>query len=99
VGLYHGGDAVGQAEGRYHAIASGGSPEDMETVAVDGNGVSIIELLKLAGFAASNSDARRLISGGGVKLDNDKVNDVNLTVRQDCVLSRGKNKFVQVRIG
>ena len=69
----------------------------MGAVTVSGGEITVVELLKLAGFAASNSDARRLVEGGGVKLDGEKVADYDMAVRRDAVLSRGKNKFVQVR--
>ena len=65
-------------------------------VTVFGKEISIVELLKQAEFATSNSDARRLIEGGGIKLNGETVNDVNLSVTHDTVLSRGKNKFVQI---
>jgi tyrosyl-tRNA synthetase len=97
VRLYHGEEAVEQAEKRYRSIASGKAPEEMRILTIDSEEISIIELLKQAGFAASNSDARRLIDGGGVKIDGVTVGDVNLSVRDGAVLSRGKNKFVQIR--
>jgi tyrosyl-tRNA synthetase len=96
VRLYHGENAILQAEKRYHSIASGKAPEDMRIVTISEEEISIIELLKQAEFATSNSDARRLIEGGGVKLNGKTVNDVNLIVMQDVILSRGKNKFVQI---
>ena len=97
VRLYHGESAVCQAEERYVSIASGKAPDHMEVITITENEASIIDLLKKAGFAASNSDARRLIEGNGVKLGGKTVNDANLVVRGDAVLSRGKSKFVQIR--
>jgi tyrosyl-tRNA synthetase len=97
VRLYHGEEAVEQAEKRYRSIASGKAPEEMRILTIDSEEISIIELLKQAGFAASNSDARRLIDGGGIKIGGVTVGDVNLSVRNGAVLSRGKNKFVQIR--
>jgi tyrosyl-tRNA synthetase len=96
VKLYHSVDAASQAEKRYHSIASGKAPEDMKVLTILGGEISIIELLKQAGFATSNSDARRLIEGRGIKLNGETVNDVNLSVTHDAILSRGKNKFVQI---
>ena len=37
--------------------------------------VSVVELMKLAGFAKSNGEARRLIQGGGVRVHDQKVED------------------------
>jgi len=97
VRLYHGESAIEQAEQRYHSIASGKAPDGMSVIPIHSEEIPIVELLKQAGFASSNSDARRLIEGGGIKLDGEKVSDLNILVRKDAVISRGKNKFVQVR--
>ena len=94
---YHGADAVEQAEKRYLAIASGQVPEDMRSLTISGE-MNIVELLRKAGLAATNSDARRLIEGGGIKLDGATVNDAKLSVNSDAVLSRGKNKFVKIHM-
>ena len=99
VRLYHGESAIGQAEDRYNAIASGKAPVKMDMLYVSGESISIIELLKQSGFAQSNSDARRLIEGGGIKLGGETVRDAAGSVSRDTVLSRGKNKFIQIRFG
>lgn len=96
VTFYHGAPAVEDAEGRYLSIASGSAPEQMETLFISQEGVSILELLKLAGFASSNSEARRLIVGKGVKFNGETVSDIDLIVRTSGVLRRGKNKFKRV---
>lgn len=59
-------------------------------------GSSVIEALQTAGYAASNGEARRLIAGGAVsvngqKLSEDKIIDVV------SLLKKGKNSFVLVR--
>ncbi len=97
VRLYHGESAIAQAQQRYLSIASGKTPDNMETLVITENKISIIELLKKAGFAASNSDGRRLIEGKGIKLNGQTVEDVTLLLRNDAVLCRGKNKFVCIR--
>ena len=98
VGMYQGTGSVGQAEARYLAIASGKAPGEMETIEIPGSGaVTIIEILKTAGFATSNSDARRLIEGGGIKLDGTTVKDPSISINQDAILSKGKNKFVRIQ--
>ena len=96
VRMYHGESAVNSAEKRYIAIALGKAPADMNTITISDSGVAIIELLKQAGFASSNSDARRLIEGGGIKIDGEVVNDISLVVNYSSVITRGKNKFIKV---
>ena len=97
VRLYHGENATEAAERRYASIASGGAPAEMEAFVVAEKSVALLDLLKNVGFASSHSDARRLISGRGIRLDGQVVEDVNLSVESDVVLRRGKNKFIRIR--
>ncbi len=99
VRLYHGETAVEAAEQRYLSVASGQNPEQMQTLVITEHDVSVVSLLRLAGFAASNADAKRLIEGRGIKLDGVVVEDIDRRVSCDAVLSRGKNRFVRVRFG
>lgn len=96
VRMYCGEGAVSQAEQRYIDVASGKAPEKMAVVMADGDSATVIKLMKLAGFAASNSEARRLIEGKGVKIDGETVSDVYFAVDSDAVLSCGKNRFARV---
>jgi len=96
VRLYHGENAIEQAEQRYLTIASGKAPDEMKILEIHCDEVSIVEALKQAGLAESNSDAKRLIEGGGIKIDGEKVSDLNLIINHDMTLSRGKNKFVKI---
>ncbi len=99
VRLYHGEGAVEHARRRYHSIASGKAPDTMAAVAVTEAEISLVDLLKKAGLAASNSEARRLIEGKGVKVDGETAGDIGYVLRGDAVVSRGKNRFVKVRFG
>jgi tyrosyl-tRNA synthetase len=55
------------------AFEQGGTSADMPTVEIDfGTGMGVLSAVVAAGLAASNSEVRRLIKGGGVKI-NDKV--------------------------
>ena len=63
--------------------------------------VKLFYLVSAAGLAKGSSDARRLIQGGGVKLDGEKLSDPNLMVEDGDridgkVLQVGKNKFVRL---
>ncbi len=57
----------------------------------------IVKLLVAAGFAKSNGEARRLVTGGGVSLDDEVVAEPgDVTVRTDQVLRAGKRRFARV---
>lgn len=98
VRMYHGEQAADEAEKRYNEVAKGGIPQNIATVTLPKEPIGIIALVATAGLAPSNSEARRLIQGGGIKLDNKQVTDTKLTIEgvDEIVVSKGKNKFVKV---
>ncbi len=59
---------------------------------------NIVEVLFAAGLAPSKSEARRLIDGGGVRLNGEKVPGVDTVVTPggDQILQVGKRKFVKI---
>jgi tyrosyl-tRNA synthetase len=65
----------------------------------DGKNLTII--LRENELCSSNGEARRLIKGGGVKIDNEKINDESYLVKfnNECShfrLSLGKKKFYKI---
>lgn len=98
VAMYQGKEAAESAERWYKEVASGNLPENMETLVLPQKEISIVEILKTAGFAESNGDARRLISGGGIKLNGETVTNSAMIVGGETVIvvSRGKSRFVRV---
>ena len=99
VKIYAGEREVSPAEDRYISVASGNAPDEMKEIIVTESGISIIDALKLTGFASSNSDARRLIAGGGIRVNGNTAGNYDLILYEDFVLSRGKNRFVRIRFG
>ena len=79
--LCHGVDAAEQAATAAHAVFEEGadSIEGLPVVTCDGSrlraGLPVIELLFVAGLAASNSEARRLVRGGGARLNDERIDD------------------------
>ncbi len=96
VRLYHGEEAVAPAAERYKNVAKGGIPENIEEFEAAA-GSRITELLVKSKLAPSNSEARRLIQGNGIKLDGVQVSDVNAVIENAgiYVISKGKNKFAK----
>jgi tyrosyl-tRNA synthetase len=66
-------------------------------------GVPIVELLALSGLAASKGEARRLIRGGGARLNETKVDDEAMMVTSDhlvdaeLTLSAGRKRHARIR--
>ncbi|MDO4643851.1 MAG: tyrosine--tRNA ligase [Cardiobacteriaceae bacterium] len=65
-------------------------PEDLEEVHIQTDGeMSIAHILKSAGLVSSTSEGLRMISGGAVKIDGEKIED------RDFKLSRGFSGIIQ----
>ena len=96
--LYHGEEAIKEAEERYKQVAKGGIPEDIKEVKIEEKEIVITDLLVKVGFASSKGEAKRMITGRGVKLNGETVEDIALTVKtqEPVILQFGKNKFVKV---
>lgn len=87
---------------------SGGTSQNLPRIDVPTEtlktGIGILEAFVIAGLANSNSEARRLVQGGGAKLNDATVSDIKLQVSsEDAVydgtikLSSGKKKHVLLK--
>lgn len=58
----------------------------------------LVKLMVLSGLAASNGEARRLIKGGGVSIDGEKISDEDFEISfpADLMLKVGKRRFLHV---
>lgn len=60
-------------------------------------GLSVIDVLIASLVADSKAAARRLVSGGGVKINDEKVDNGEQIISSKTLIKIGKNKFVLVR--
>ncbi|MBA2312008.1 MAG: tyrosine--tRNA ligase [Actinobacteria bacterium] len=105
VALYHGDEAAGRAEVAFdRQFKLGRAPEDVTVAdipgdAIDGNRVFLPRVLAELGLASSRTEARRLISGGGVKVDGEPVggDELALADLSGALLQVGKRRFVRLR--
>jgi tyrosyl-tRNA synthetase len=98
VAQFHGPAAAAEAEAHFkRVIVDKEAPEDMPAHALAGP-TSVVEALVASGLAPSKGEARRLIAGGGVRLDGAKVDDPTLVISpsQPRVLQVGKRRFVRL---
>lgn len=102
---FHSKAAADHAEEEFNRIfVDKGLPDEMPELAVAAEkGVALAAFMVKAGVAPSNSEAQRLIAGGGVQLDGEKIGDprlkIDLEAGREFVLKAGKKKFVKVRVG
>lgn len=100
VGFYHGETAANEAQTAFEQIFSKRElPEDMPEFAVSGEKIRISKLLLDSGLCASGGEAKRLIQGGGVTLDGEKVAspETEVEIADGQVLRAGKRKFLRLR--
>jgi tyrosyl-tRNA synthetase len=87
--------ALAEFEARFQR---GVLPDDMPEISVPAG--SIAQVLKAAGLTASTSEALRMIGGGGVRINGEKVGDggTPLVAGTVAVLQVGKRKFARVTL-
>ena len=97
VAQYHGTEQAENAKQVYIDVSAGSIPDNVDTLIIDKSRLNLIEALRTAGFAQTNSDARRLITGRGIKIDNEVITDINYVIeKSETVIRKGKNRFVKV---
>ena len=107
VALYHGAEAARAAEERFDLVHRAHEiPPDVPEVEVPPSSVRdgrvwLPRLLAEAGLASSNAEARRLVEGGGVRLDGEALADPGLELDPAAlrgrVLQVGTRRFVRFR--
>lgn len=105
----HGEEAAKEALEASKALFQGGADsenipnEDMDRKIFE-EGIGILDLMTKLNLTKSNSEARRLIQGGGVSIDGEKVQDPNLVVKADMfkddkiIIQKGKKVHQRITL-
>ena len=99
--LVHGEEEALNAEKQTKAVFGGGSVEDMPVKEIDKNTESVIDVLNIIGLCKSRGEARRLIEGGGVSINDSKVSVDNVSLAPykndgEFILHKGKKIHFRV---
>ncbi|WP_373503309.1 tyrosine--tRNA ligase [Aestuariivirga sp.] len=104
--MLHGREAAEQAgETSRRTFEEGQSAEGLPTIELDlVSGVGLLQACVAAGFATSNSEARRSVQGGAIRVNDMQITDERYRLdnhikgnRDSIKLSMGKKKHVLVR--
>ncbi len=96
---FHNAAAAEAAEQDFINRSKGGIPDEIPEVSLGGAPLGIGVLLKQAGLAPSTSEANRLISGSGVRVDGGVVSDRGLKLEAGTyVVQVGKRRFARVTL-
>ncbi|HIK03863.1 MAG TPA: tyrosine--tRNA ligase [Trichormus sp. M33_DOE_039] len=98
---YHGEQAANEAKEAAKSGGKEGAVPEFSLGEVAQFPVKLAYLLNLSGLCKSTGEGKRKIQEGGVRLDGDRITDVDTTVEQASdlhgkVLQVGKNKFVRL---
>lgn len=80
-----------------NVVSNKGIPQDIAEVKIE-EGKNILDLLVELKFVQSKGEAKRLIQGGGVKIDGEKISDMNysFSLETSIILQSGKRNFVKL---
>ncbi|TMV39339.1 tyrosine--tRNA ligase, partial [Thioclava sp. BHET1] len=83
--LLHGAEAAAAAAATAREVfENGGMGEDLPRLALSaeelGEGISIVQLIVRSGLAKSGKDAKRLISEGGARMNDELLSDAGLVL-------------------
>ncbi|MDD5765117.1 MAG: tyrosine--tRNA ligase [Candidatus Marinimicrobia bacterium] len=100
VGMYHSKQAADEAQSNFEQVFSKKEiPDDIQTVVVELTAEShlLVKLLTDNNIVASNGEARRLIAQGAVRLNDEKVSDINLELPSgsENIVKVGKRRFIK----
>lgn len=90
--LVHGKDEADKVVEATIKLFSGEASDDAPTVQARVLAKAIIE----AGLAASNSEVKRLVDQGGIRVNQEKATDIGVQLRPGDLIQVGKRRFVKV---
>lgn len=99
--MVHGEEKAKAAQAQAKA-AFDGDAENMPAAEIPASTATVADVLVAANAAKSKSEARRLIEGGGVKIDEEKIDDVNAPIpaaalaKGEFVLHKGKKVHIKI---
>lgn len=101
VARFHNTAAADQAEAEFNTVfAKKGLPDDIAEVSftLPSDGIGILQLMTSVGLTESNGEAKRLIIQGGVKINQEKMEDVKRVFKdkEKILIQAGKRKFLYV---
>lgn len=100
VELYHGAAAAEAAEQEFvRVFQERDLPSEIEELSIDEAEVWLPQLLNAAGMVSSNSEGKRMLQQGSVRVNGEKVTEENCTLQNEDVLQVGKRKYRRIRLG
>lgn len=100
--MYHSEESANQARAHFEkTVIAKEVPDDIFVQEYEaGTFKSLLEVVADLKFTSSNGETKRLVKGGGISIDGEKVSDPNLELRfetgNEMILKVGKRKFAKL---
>lgn len=102
--MYHGNNAIKDAEERYNSVAKGSIPDNINTIELSKKllDINIVDLLIDVNLVSSKSEARRLIEQNGISVNQEKIQSIekeitNVDLNDNfIIIQKGKKIFLKV---
>ena len=94
----HSESSAQEAEEKARSIFENNSYDNIDEINIKIDS-KLIDTLTSNSTVSSKSEAKRLIEGGGMKIDDDQINDINLTIDKSYnkkILKIGKKKYFKI---
>lgn len=96
---YRGAEAAAKAKEEFDNVFSKNELPSYMPEFVFNEGIGILDAMREAGLAASNSEARRSIEAGSVKINGEKIGDVKAVLAEgEYIAQVGKRKFAKIKV-
>ena len=96
---FHGVEAADRARAEFESVHQRGElPPDLPELRLAAP-APLLDVLCLIPGVPSRGEGRRLLEGGGVRLDGAPASDPKQLVARDCILQVGKRRFARVIVG
>ena len=104
ISRFHSAQAAQAAEDEFNRIfVDKGLPDEIPSFEMPAGEAGLLQLMVQLGLAASNGEAKRLIQGRAVEIDQLKIEDerlkLNLKKGDALIIKAGKKKFAKVVVG
>lgn len=100
VELYHSKTAVQDAEERFKTVFQKKQiPDDIKVIEVKHDDFNLAEIIVSNGLAKSKNEFRRLVTQGGVKINEEKISNIEeFKLASEIIVQIGKKKFIKIII-
>ncbi|MDD7795299.1 tyrosine--tRNA ligase [Clostridium sp. 'White wine YQ'] len=99
VKLYHGEEGAQKGEARFKIVFQKREiPEDIDVIEVTLEEINLAEILVDNEIIKSKKEVKRLVEQGGIKVNNDKINNINsIDIKDEAIIQIGKKIFLKLK--